>query len=236
MAGTCLPACLPISRSSTQKPTRINGKVIVAGPSATGKTCLLERFVNDNFDAAQETTVGGNLQRKSVFVDDLEVCLFLFDTAGQERFADMAASNFRMGEVCLLCFDMNNPSSFDSTKFWMAKVRDQNPKCTFILVGTKEDLLPPEVQQGEAFADIAGWADESGISFFPTSAKNGGAHIKALFHAVAEKCIRINRDKQQVGSDDSRGMSLLLRFAGTISACVCSGPAGTIGTLLSHLR
>lgn len=51
-----------------------------------------------------------------------EVHLFLYDTAGQERFADMAASYYRVGEVCLLCFDMSDLSTFDRTQFWKKKV------------------------------------------------------------------------------------------------------------------
>eukprot|EP00927_Polykrikos_kofoidii_P051616 TRINITY_DN45409_c0_g1_i1.p1 TRINITY_DN45409_c0_g1~~TRINITY_DN45409_c0_g1_i1.p1 ORF type:complete len:239 (+),score=46.33 TRINITY_DN45409_c0_g1_i1:95-718(+) len=182
---------------------RINGKVIVAGPAATGKTCLIERFVNDVYAADSAThgpTVGCDCLRKSVYVDDLEVHLFLYDTAGQERFADLAASYYRIGEVCLLCFDMNNLSSFDSTQFWMKKVHDNNPKCSFILVGTKEDLLSKEKFDTD-MAPISQWAEEHGIPFFPTSAKEGGSHVKFLFHTVAEKCIRINREKTEAGAD-----------------------------------
>ncbi|CAL1173228.1 unnamed protein product [Cladocopium goreaui] len=135
-------------------PKRINAKarvancqVIVAGPAATGKTCLIERFVNNVFaadDATHGPTLGCDCLQKAVFIDDTEVHLFLYDTAGQERFADMAASYYRVGEVCLLCFDMSDVSTFDRTQFWKKKVSDHNPKCLFILVGTKEDLLSEE--------------------------------------------------------------------------------------------
>eukprot|EP00435_Cladocopium_sp_Y103_P060368 s356_g22.t1 len=130
-------------------PKRINAKVIVAGPAATGKTCLIERFVNNVFaadDATHGPTLGCHCLQKAVFIDDTEVHLFLSDTAGQERFADMAASYYRVGEVCLLCFDMSDVSTFDRTQFWKKKVSDHNPKCLFILVGTKEDLLSEETQ------------------------------------------------------------------------------------------
>merc|ERR1712032_782693 len=74
----------------------------------------------------------------------------------------------------------------------MRKVSDYNSKCSFILVGTKEDLS----EEGAGVESITRWAEEQGIPFFPTSALKGGANIKFLFHTVAEKCLRLNREKQ----------------------------------------
>mmetsp|Transcript_45964 Transcript_45964/g.127591 ORF Transcript_45964/g.127591 Transcript_45964/m.127591 type:complete len:211 (-) Transcript_45964:126-758(-) len=191
-------------------PTRINGKVIVAGPANAGKTCLIERFVNDVYAADSEThgpTLGCDCLRKSVYVDNTEVHLFLYDTAGQERFSDMASSYYRVGEVCLLCFDLSNLATFDSTKFWMKKVNDHNEKCSFILVGTKEDLLKQGADD-PSLQGIAKWAEENGIPFFCTSAKRGGQAIKFLFHTVSEKCMRINHEKQLHGGDGAKGTKL----------------------------
>lgn len=41
-------------------------------------------------------------------MDETEVVLYVYDTAGQERFADMAGSYYRAGDVCLLIFDLKN--------------------------------------------------------------------------------------------------------------------------------
>eukprot|EP00913_Durusdinium_trenchii_P017972 g16890.t1 len=115
----------------------------------------------------------------------------------------MAASYYRVGEVCLLCFDMSDVSTFDRTQFWKKKVSDHNPKCLFILVGTKEDLLSEETLR--SLDPISRWAEEEGIPYFPTSALKGGEHIRFLFHVVAEKCIRLKREKQL---SDSAGLKL----------------------------
>ncbi|CAE7279244.1 rab24 [Symbiodinium sp. CCMP2592] len=190
-------------------PKRINAKVIVAGPAATGKTCLIERFVNNVFaadDATHGPTLGCDCLQKSVFIEDTEVHLFLYDTAGQERFADMAASYYRVAEVCLLCFDMSDVSTFDRTQFWMKRVTDHNPKCLFILVGTKEDLLTQE--QSGSMEPISHWAEEAGIPFFPTSALKGGEHIRFLFHTVAEKCIRLKLKYESQTKEGTNGIKL----------------------------
>mmetsp|Transcript_8189 Transcript_8189/g.18317 ORF Transcript_8189/g.18317 Transcript_8189/m.18317 type:complete len:214 (+) Transcript_8189:104-745(+) len=212
-----------MAASSTKAPPRrVNGKVIVAGPSNAGKTCLIERFVNDRYvadDAAHGPTLGCDCLQKSVFIDDTEVHLFLYDTAGQERFADMAASYYRVGQVCLLCFDMANISTFDNVHWWMRKVADHNEKCSFILVGTKQDLV--EGDEAVDMKPISAWADEHSIPFFPTSAKKGGDLIKFLFHTVAEKCIRINRENQLMDKNGG-GVQLKSSFGepkGSSSKC-----------------
>eukprot|EP00448_Togula_jolla_P031066 CAMPEP_0170641428 /NCGR_PEP_ID=MMETSP0224-20130122/40757_1 /TAXON_ID=285029 /ORGANISM="Togula jolla, Strain CCCM 725" /LENGTH=222 /DNA_ID=CAMNT_0010972009 /DNA_START=17 /DNA_END=682 /DNA_ORIENTATION=+ len=178
---------------------KVNGKVIIAGPANAGKTCLIERFVSDKFagdDATHGPTVGCECQQKSLHLDDKEVLLYLYDTAGQERFAEMAAGYYRIGDVCLLCFDMSNVSSFDKTTWWMRKVRDHNERCLFILVGTKEDLVEEGRSSSESLKSITKWAEENGIPFFPTSALKGGYEIRFLFHTVAEKCVRVASERE----------------------------------------
>eukprot|EP00929_Paragymnodinium_shiwhaense_P098931 TRINITY_DN6044_c0_g2_i1.p1 TRINITY_DN6044_c0_g2~~TRINITY_DN6044_c0_g2_i1.p1 ORF type:complete len:214 (-),score=46.35 TRINITY_DN6044_c0_g2_i1:373-1014(-) len=212
--------------SSAQGPgqaQKISGRVIVAGPAATGKTCLIERFVHDVYAADDPThgpTLGVDCSKKTLFVDETEVQLFLYDTAGQERFADMSAAYYRCGDVCLLCFDMSDLATFDSTQFWLNKVRDNNPKCKFILVGTKEDLLPADKVQ-EKMADISAWAEENGMSFFTTSAKTGGLQIKFLFHTVAEKCMMVHREKQKAGAAEAQGRKLGSPFSQPQSRGCC---------------
>merc|ERR1712107_226885 len=85
-----------------------------------------------------------------------EVELFLYDTAGQERFSELTSSYYRIADVCLLCFDLSNLATFDRTEWWMRKVEEFNPKCKFVRVGTKEDLIA-----GHEYIDmssISNWA------------------------------------------------------------------------------
>lgn len=182
---------------------RVQGKVIAAGPANAGKTCLIERYIRNVF-AAEEGAHGPTLSfdcfQKKLFIDDTEVQLFIYDTAGQERFADMGGAYYRGADVCLLCFDMSNLASFDNAKWWMKKVMEYNDRCSFILVGTKEDLLNPGQGDDAPAPDlsfITNWVDQEGIPFFSTSAKTAHSNgIAFLFHTVAEKCIRQQREKQ----------------------------------------
>ncbi|CAK0832143.1 unnamed protein product, partial [Prorocentrum cordatum] len=122
--------------------------------AGVGKTCLVERFVNDRYAADEPghgATLGTDCQQKRVFIErrfNNGVHLFIYDTAGQERFADLAASYYRVGEVCLLCFDMSDMASFDNVNWWQRK---------------------DSVEEGASLEPVTAWADENGIPFFQTS-------------------------------------------------------------------
>eukprot|EP00397_Hematodinium_sp_SG-2012_P025515 GEMP01026667.1.p1 GENE.GEMP01026667.1~~GEMP01026667.1.p1 ORF type:complete len:209 (+),score=29.08 GEMP01026667.1:30-656(+) len=179
---------------------RIQGKVIAAGPANAGKTCLIERYVRNIFAASEPShgpTLSCDCYQKKTYVDDTEVHLFIYDTAGQERFADMGGSYYRGADVCLLCFDLSNLASFDNARWWMKKVTEYNERCSFILVGTKEDLFTNAESGPPDFNYITRWCADEGIPFFPTSAKAPDSNgITFLFHTVAEKCLRQSREKQ----------------------------------------
>ena len=58
-------------------------KVIVLGDSGVGKTSLLEKFVTKQFTSSYKTTVGADFSSKELNIDDINITLQLWDTAGQ---------------------------------------------------------------------------------------------------------------------------------------------------------
>lgn len=126
--------------AEVQRQEKMNGTVIVVGPSGVGKTCLVQRLVHDEY-SCQKLSVGIQVERKSVFIDNIEVNLFLYDTAGIERYAEMQKSYYRQGQVGLLCFDLSDLSTFDNALFWYRKAHEAKSDIGFVLVGCKEDMI-----------------------------------------------------------------------------------------------
>eukprot|EP00746_Dinoflagellata_sp_MGD_P084673 gnl/MRDRNA2_/MRDRNA2_33588_c0_seq1.p1 gnl/MRDRNA2_/MRDRNA2_33588_c0~~gnl/MRDRNA2_/MRDRNA2_33588_c0_seq1.p1 ORF type:complete len:545 (+),score=110.04 gnl/MRDRNA2_/MRDRNA2_33588_c0_seq1:46-1680(+) len=181
---------------------RITSKVIVVGPSNAGKTSLVQTFVKGIFTETS-TTVACDAFRRSIIVDDVEVDMIIYDTAGQERFACLTAQYFRLGDVCLLCADVGDgaAATSDAITFWTDQVRSQNSKCPMVIVGTKLDLIQSsgECSSSDFLTELA---CEQKLPCFATSAKSG-SQVKALFHWVAERCIRlrIERDLECIEKD-----------------------------------
>ncbi|CAZ82537.1 unnamed protein product [Tuber melanosporum] len=77
-------------------------KLLLIGPSSSGKTALLLRYVEDIFDTDNATaTIGVDFKVKKLSVKGKLHRVFLFDTAGQERFRTLTSSYYRnaQGEV-----------------------------------------------------------------------------------------------------------------------------------------
>lgn len=59
----------------------------MVGSAASGKTSLVNRFVEDTFQEDALTTIGMDLKSVTLKVEDVAVRLQIWDTAGQEQFS-----------------------------------------------------------------------------------------------------------------------------------------------------
>ena len=86
-----------VVKSSTNRHIRpdVEFKLMMLGDSGVGKTAILRRYCDDNFDAKWINTIGIDFKMKNVEIEDKRVRLQIWDTAGQERFQAMAHSFYR---------------------------------------------------------------------------------------------------------------------------------------------
>ena len=72
-------------------------KVIIVGPSAVGKTSLLNRFVHDEFILKYKMTIGVDFLTKTIEYEPSKfVKLHIWDIGGQERFQFLHLIGHRM--------------------------------------------------------------------------------------------------------------------------------------------
>ena len=101
--------------------------------------------------------------------------LQIWDTAGQERFKTITTAYYRGAMGILLVYDVTNESSFANINTWMSAIRQHaSDSVNKVLLGNKADTSGPLVQKRSvATARGQALADQHGIRFFETSAKNG---------------------------------------------------------------
>lgn len=63
-------------------------KIVVLGNAAVGKTSLINQYVEQTFKEDYKPTLGANIIRKDVAMDNInaKVRLILWDLAGQEKY------------------------------------------------------------------------------------------------------------------------------------------------------
>ena len=153
-------------------------KLIVVGNQGTGKSCILNRFINDTFDENYQATIGLDFQSKNVTVHDQDVRLILYDTAGQERFRSLIPMYIREAQIILLIYDISNKDSFDSIPKWVKEITEvKMSDVIFVLIGNKNDL---EEERKVSFEEGKQLAEKNKFIFQEVSAKTG-KNIENLF-------------------------------------------------------
>jgi len=127
--------------STTTTPSHVSIKCAVVGDAASGKTALLESFLNKKFPESYSPTMCESYRYTTTEKDGTIVVVDITDCAGNEDFAKLRTSFYVGINVFLLCYSISSPSSLENvTKKWQQEIATHCPKAAIILVGTKLDL------------------------------------------------------------------------------------------------
>ena len=163
-------------------------KLIFLGDKNVGKSCILNRFMNDTFTEEYQATIGLDFQSKNVQIDNQDIHLLLYDTAGQEKFRSLIPMYTRDSNIILLVYEINNKDSFLHLPDWINDLTNVNKDdVIFALVGNKIDLEESRevsTEEGQKFAE------EHGYIFQEVSAKTGDGFSDLFYKNLFEK-IRI---------------------------------------------
>ena len=160
-------------------------KLIFLGDQSVGKSCILNRFMNDTFTEEYQATIGLDFQSKNVQIDNQDIHLLLYDTAGQEKFRSLIPMYTRDANIILLVYDIACKDSFMHLSDWLNDLTNINKnEVIFALVGNKIDLAEKRevtLEEGQKFA-----ADQDFI-FQEVSAKTGDGFSDLFYKSLFEK-------------------------------------------------
>ncbi len=170
-------------------------KMILIGAGAVGKTSLVNRFVNNRFEAGYALTVGVDFLSKQVEYEPGEVAtLSIWDVGGQQRFESIRTTFYRGASGTLLVFDLTRDQTYKEIRTWLIEIRQfSSPDIPFILIGNKADLLEDvgEVIDRNAAREFA---ESEGSIYIETSAKTG-ANVDEAFTELTRKIIKSKTEK-----------------------------------------
>ena len=103
-------------------------KVVLIGESGVGKTSMLLRYVSNEFNSQQFSTLGLSYVDKIIQIDNnKKIKLEIWDTAGQEKFRSLAKAYYRNIDVGILVYDVTNKTSFEEIKnYWIKDIKEDN--------------------------------------------------------------------------------------------------------------
>ena len=163
-------------------------KVVLLGEPGVGKTCILTRFISNEFNENILSSTSAQYLSKQVdFTDNNESLLFqVWDTAGQERFHSLAKLFYRNAKVICLVYDITCKTSFEKLKsYWYENEVKKNVEGNpiFAVIGNKFDLYESRKVKEEKVLEFA---KSINAIFQYTSAKNSSG-IEELFEKIGKK-------------------------------------------------
>lgn len=158
-------------------------KLLIIGDSTAGKTCLLQRYTDNDFSGSFITTIGIDFRSKIVTCKNVKQKVTIWDTAGQERFRNITRAYYRGSMGILLVYDISNRKSFENINRWMKEIRGTSSEDVEVMIlGNKCDLIE---ERKVTFEEGQTLADSYGLAFFETSAKVG-TNVNLAFQNLIE--------------------------------------------------
>ena len=171
--------------NSNVNPETPKYKLIFLGDQSVGKSSILNRFLNDTFTEDYQATIGLDFQSKNIQIENQDIHLLLYDTAGQEKFRSLIPIYTRDANIILLVYDITNRDSFNHLPDWLKDLTNINvDEVIFAIVANKIDLNSKrEVthEEGQKFAD------EHNFVFQEISAKTGTGFSDLFYKNLFEK-------------------------------------------------
>ena len=171
--------------SKKKNPITPKYKLIFLGDQNVGKSSILNRFLNDTFVEEYQATIGLDFQSKNVQIDNQDVHLLLYDTAGQEKFRSLIPMYTRDANIILLVYDITNRESFENLYAWLKDLTNININEVIIcIVGNKIDLNEKREVSNE---EGQKYAQEHDFIFQEVSAKTGEGFSELFYKSLFEK-------------------------------------------------
>jgi len=164
-------------------------KITVLGEAAVGKTSLLNRFCEGSFQEDYKPTLGANIIRKDVSIEEtVKVRLIMWDLAGQEKYNVIRSMYFQGCEGALFVYDVTRYNTFDSIKSkWLRDFQKYIRKeGVYVLIGNKTDMQEDRVVTSEKGKELA---DDIKASHFIETSARLGENIEEAFLLLVKQIL-----------------------------------------------
>ncbi|XP_075034178.1 rho-related GTP-binding protein RhoF [Mixophyes fleayi] len=115
-------------------------KMVIVGDGGCGKTSLLMVYAKGSFPEQYAPSVFEKYMT-TIPIGNKEICLHLYDTAGQEDYDRLRPLSYQDVHLVLICYDVTSPTSFDNVLIkWYPEVHHFCRGVPIVLIGCKTDL------------------------------------------------------------------------------------------------
>ncbi len=179
-------------------------KLLLLGDQAVGKSSLMTRYTEDEFLTNIMGTAGLDLKKKNIEIDGENIKIMIYDTAGHNRYRQIARSQYKGSQGIILVYDITDKKSFANVSYWMTSIYEvADSEVDILLVGNKIDKDKREVEykEGEELAL------KFKVMFAETSAKSGENVESAFFKLITNIHNKIKNKESPPMKIEENGIS-----------------------------
>ena len=181
-------------------------KLMIIGETKTGKTSLISRYCKNEFtDSPYLSTIGIDFQIKNLTMNSKKIRLQIWDTAGEERFRNIAKNYYQSSDGFIIVYDISSSESFQTLNYWIEEIKSNSPELSkLILVGNKCDIEDKRQVKKE---DGKEYAKKQKIKFYEVSAKEG-TNINTAFDTLVKDILSTYSPSELMKKRGSKMLSI----------------------------
>ncbi|KAL4512590.1 hypothetical protein ABPG72_020427 [Tetrahymena utriculariae] len=161
---------------------QIQVKTVFLGDANVGKSSILNRFIDDQFDENIQATSGADFKVKSITLNNKKIDFHLWDTAGQERFRSLTQLYYKDASVACIVYDITNRNSFDVLNYWFKELKAHAKENIIkVIIGNKIDLC----QQQQVQLDKAQTMAKTNDAVLVLTSAREGTGVQEVFQKIA---------------------------------------------------
>jgi len=143
-------------------------KYIIIGEAGTGKSSLAACYTTPNYrlDESKSSTIGVDFYSKTTEINNKTIKIYIWDTAGQEKFRSITHSYYRGAMGAIIVFSLCSRESFSKVPSFIESVNTYSKDIPISLVGTFNDKDHDHFLSEK---EIMSFASRNDLKFFKVS-------------------------------------------------------------------
>ena len=177
--------------------------IFLLGSTGVGKTSFIGRFFSNTFSSNTLSTLGIDVEKTLIKINNKICRLEVWDTAGQERLRSIPKKYYVKGDAFILMFDITHEKSFLDLNQWVNDIcesrngnnDDLSNGTTIYLIGNKIDDIENRNVKSE---DAEKYAKGKNICYMEVSCKNGINIYDVMVNIIFDASKKLNLVRKSV--------------------------------------
>ena len=169
----------------------IKCKVVILGDSGVGKSSILKKFYNNNFEEEVNSTIGCEFKAKEIELNSQMIKLLIWDTAGQEVFRCFTSNFLRAAKIAIIVYDNSNIKTLENIEEWIIQSKII-PNIKIVIIGNKSDINEKLPFVDDKIKHLKHKYSNLDICYYGNVSAKTGDNIIDLFYSIGKKILKLD--------------------------------------------